>query len=81
MNYKKQIEEAEEIGSLNLSKYIINRTNFIKHSFSLGKFRRVEGDLMDTQDRAMLKEQMLAKLRGRASSVGPGRASSLGPQK
>eukprot|EP00090_Calanus_glacialis_P015928 TRINITY_DN25043_c0_g1_i1.p1 TRINITY_DN25043_c0_g1~~TRINITY_DN25043_c0_g1_i1.p1 ORF type:complete len:1173 (-),score=369.25 TRINITY_DN25043_c0_g1_i1:199-3486(-) len=64
MNYKKQIEEAEEIGSLNLS-----------------KFRRVEGDLMDTQDRAMLKEQMLAKLRGRASSVGPGRASSLGPHK
>merc|ERR1712106_955256 len=54
VHYKKQIEEAEEIGSLNLSKY-----------------RRVDGDLMDTQDRAMLKEQMIAKLRGRESSVGP----------
>jgi len=54
MHYKKQIEEAEEIGSLNLC-----------------KFRRVEGDLMDSHDRAMLKEQMLAKLRGRANSVGP----------
>jgi len=54
MNYKKQIEEAEEIGSINLSKY-----------------RRVEGDLMEIQDQALLREQMLAKLRGRESSLGP----------
>merc|ERR1712025_286039 len=54
VNYKKQIEEAEEIGSLNLS-----------------KFRRVDGDLMDIQDRVVLKEQLLAKLRGREGSVGP----------
>merc|ERR1711972_881706 len=51
LNYKKQIEDAEEIGSLNLS-----------------KFRRVENELLDTQDRAILKEQMLSKIRGRSCS-------------
>merc|ERR1712242_325509 len=54
-SYKKQIEEAEEIAALNLS-----------------KFRQVQAQLADAEERADLNEKALAKTKaaGRAS-VGP----------
>merc|ERR1711993_4520 len=54
--YKKQIEEAEEIAALNLSKY-----------------RKVQGNLTEAEERADLNEQAFAKARAR------GRSASMGP--
>ena len=52
--YKKQMEEAEEIAALNLS-----------------KFRKVQGDLEQAEERADISEQVVAKFRanGRDESV------------
>ena len=51
-NYKKQIEEAEEIAALNLA-----------------KFRKVQTDLEEAEERADLNEQVLAKFKARGRSV------------
>jgi len=55
-NYKKQIEEAEEIASLNLA-----------------KFRKVQADLAESEERADINEQVLAKYKAKArgTSAGP----------
>merc|ERR1719250_169421 len=55
-NYKKQIEEAEEIAALNLA-----------------KFRKVQGDLAESEERADINEQVLAKYKAKArgTSAGP----------
>merc|ERR1712168_1678776 len=54
--FKKQIEEAEEIAALNLTKY-----------------RQAQANLADSQERADINEQAVAKLRarGRSASIGP----------
>jgi len=54
--FKKQIEEAEEIAALNLTKY-----------------RQAQASLADSQERADINEQAVAKLRarGRSASIGP----------
>merc|ERR1712219_103708 len=54
--FKKQIEEAEEIAALNLTKY-----------------RQAQANLADSQERADINEQAVAKIRAR------GRSASLGP--
>merc|ERR1712168_1449684 len=54
--FKKQIEEAEEIAALNLTKY-----------------RQAQANLADSQERADINEQAVAKLRARA------RSASIGP--
>jgi len=55
-NYKKQIEEAEEIAALNLA-----------------KFRKVQADLAESEERADINEQVLAKYKAKArgTSAGP----------
>ena len=58
--YKRQVEEAEELASVNLA-----------------KFRKVQHELEDAEDRASQAEQQLNKQRAKSrSAVSQARASS-----
>ena len=78
-SYKKQIEEAEEISTINLCKkscfpisyphnvwpkvYNIMQlfVSKIIYILDLGKFRRVEGELLGAEDRAGMRETVLSR--------------------
>ena len=72
-SYKKQIEEAEEISTINLcekklffiqQKVAIMLQLFVLkiiYRFNSGKFRRVEGELLGAEDRAGMRENVLSR--------------------
>ena len=72
-NFKRQIEEAEEIAALNLAKYRKAQVHLQQYHKICTLLKHQQAEAEEAEERAGLNEQAMSKLRvlGRAGSAAP----------